>query len=66
MATTPDPFLEALDPAALESTQAAHDDATDPRQNPCPECHTGEVVSTGFPSPAATQAYCSDACGWTA
>lgn len=54
--------------AAMESTQAAHDDATDPRQNPCPECEHGEAVATGFGfrSLGATQAYCSEACGWTA
>lgn len=50
----------------MEAAQAAHDDAMDPRVNPCPECPEGEVVNAGGASPETIRPVCSAACGWEA
>lgn len=57
--------LDALRVQA-ESVQATHDDATDPRVNPCPECPEGEVELV-IPLGGGLTAYaCSVDCGWSA
>lgn len=49
----------------LETTLAAHKDATDPRgDSACPECDEGEVEPLSFNRFGVTRSVCSARCGW--